>query len=246
MNIMRKRFTIGLAGLLIELNTISPRTCIYCMDYLQEGKPDIRISVTENDVRKEQLECEKEGIRKNEIGLETISAYRKITESIIDYGIVLMHGAVIAIGDNSYMFAAPSGTGKTTHIKLWLRNIRDSYVVNGDKPLIIVEKDRLVACGTPWSGDERMNTNTMKPLKSIVFMERSDKNHINKLSFQQAYPYLIQQTYIPHNKEAAKKVLSLIASMGNKASFWRFQCNNFESDCFETSYKALINCDNAI
>ena len=241
MDIMRKQFTIGLAGLLIEIDTVSPRTCVYCMDYLQEGKPDIRIKVTEKDVENELLECESEGIRKNRIGLETMCAYRKITESVIDYGIVLMHGAVIAVGNCAYMFSAPSGTGKTTHIRLWLRNANCAYVVNGDKPLIKVEEDMLIACGTPWSGDERMNTNTMKPLKSIIFMERSENNRIEKLSFQQAYPYLIQQTYIPHNKEMAIKVLSLLSSMNNKTSFWHFYFNNLEENCFETSYNTLIN-----
>lgn len=239
MDIMRKCFTVGIAGHIIEIETISPRTCIFCMKYLKEGVPDIRIRITEEDVNQEMLE--NAGNNPNPVDLETMAACRKVTEKLLDYDIILMHGAVIASGESAYMFSAPSGTGKTTHVKLWLRNLRDSYVVNGDKPFIKIEDNRLVVYGSPWSGQEHMNKNTMLPLKSIVFMVRSEKNHIEKLSFAQAYVYLLQQTYIPHNEVMARKVLKLLSSIQEKVSFWMFYSNNFDDDCFETSYNALIN-----
>lgn len=238
MSIMRNHFTVGLAGYLIEVDSISPRACILCMDYLMEGNPDCRVKITEEDVRRELLDSV--GISSNAISLENAAVYRKITEKLLAYGVILMHGAVIGIGDSAYMFSAPSGTGKTTHIRLWLRNINDSYVINGDKPLIKIESDRIIACGTPWSGNENMNTNTMKPLKAIVFLERSDSNYIEELSFPKAYPYLLRQTYLPNNPEKAKKVLELLSQIYKKTTFWRFHCNNFKEDCFRTAYNALI------
>ena len=237
MDIMRNSFTVGIAGHIIEIQTISPRTCIFCMDYLEEGIPDIRVRVTEEDVKQEMLmNAEK---NPSPVDLETVAACRKITELLLDYDILLMHGAVIASGGSAYMFSAPSGTGKTTHVRLWLRSIHDSYVVNGDKPFIKIENDRIMACGSPWSGKEHMDTNIMVPLKSIVFMERSEKNKMEKLTYAQAYIYLIQHTYIPREEKKARKALALLASTREKVSFWKFYSNNLDDDCFITSYSAL-------
>lgn len=244
MNIMQNQFTIGLAGLIIEVDTISPRTCILCREYLQDGEPDFKIKVTKEDIYKEYIAsgC----IKNNEINLETLAAYRKIVEKALYYDTILMHGAVIAIGNNSYMFSAPSGTGKTTHIKLWLNNVDGCYVVNGDKPLIRIQNDKVYACGTPWSGNEHLNKNVITSLKSIVIMERAECNSIEKISFSQVYPYLIQQTFRPRDVEKVKKVLSLLSRLYGKVSFWRFQCNNFNDDCFEVAYNALTNQTNDI
>lgn len=63
-----------------------------------------------------------------------------------------MHGTVVDHNGQAYMFTAPSGTGKTTHAKLWLDNLPDAFIVNGDKPFIIAGDEQPKACGTPWAG----------------------------------------------------------------------------------------------
>ncbi|MBQ0065579.1 MAG: hypothetical protein KBT48_07415 [Firmicutes bacterium] len=47
------------------------------------------------------------------------------------------------------MFTAVLGTGKTTHTRLWLKNLPESFVVNGDKPLLQIDKEQTLVCGTP-------------------------------------------------------------------------------------------------
>ena len=175
MDIMRKCFTMSLAGLVIQLDTTSTSACVLCRDYLQEGSPDIYIKVTQEDVDREYKN--RSLIKHNRVSAETTAAYRKIVEAVLDYDIFLMHGAVVSVEDNAFMFSAPSGTGKTTHINLWLKNVKDAIVVNGDKPFRKSTQNGVLACGTPWCGKEDMNTNTMKPLHSIVLLERADNNN---------------------------------------------------------------------
>ena len=166
--------------------------------------------------------------------------YRKIIDVAVDYDVFLMHGAVVATNEQAFMFTAPSGTGKTTHVKQWLKNDKKSYIVNGDKPLIKITNEDAFACGTPWSGNEHMNTNSMVPLKAIVLMERNETNHIEAISFAHAYRFLIQQTYIPSNVEKAQKTLNLLTRLGKIVSFYKFQFNNFSDDCFTIAYQALV------
>lgn len=238
MDIMRKDFTVGFAGLLIEIETVSTCVCVFCRDYFQDGQPDFKVQITEDDIGKEIEESSL--VRPDKVTAELTAAHRKIVEKAIDYNVFLMHGAVIALGEESYMFSAPSGTGKTTHIKLWLQHVDDSIVVNGDKPMVRIVDDDVMVCGTPWSGSEHLHTNVIKPLKAIVFMERGESNHIEEIDFSEAYPHLLEQTYIPRDLEKAKKVLALISSMYKKVSFYRFQCNNLKDDCFKTAYNGLV------
>ena len=151
-----------------------------------------------------------------------------------------MHGAVVALDEASYMFIAKSGTGKSTHIQNWLENIGGAYVVNGDKPFIIVGKDGALACGSPWAGKENLQTNAIVPLKSIVLLERASENHMERISAAQAFPFLLEQVHHPASREKMQKTLRLMQRMSSSVSFWRFQCNNFKDDCFDVAYSALV------
>ena len=239
MNIMRNSFTVNFAGLTIGIETISPSACVLCRDYLVDGSEDFNVKICQADVDKEYEDSGE--IKPSKLRAEITAVYRKIVEGGIDYDVFLMHGAVIAVDDAAILFTAPSGTGKTTHIKLWLQNISDAVVVNGDKPLLRLINDQIVACGTPWCGNENMNSNIIKPLKAIVIMKRSEDNYIEPVSFQEAYPFLLQQTYLPKDPEKAKKVLSLLLKLNKRVSFYRFYFNNYKCDCFNTAYRALFN-----
>ena len=237
MDIMRKIFTVGFAGVVIEIDTVSSCVCVLCRDYLLEGNPDIKVKITKVDI---ENELKLSPIRKKDyVSAELAAAYRKIVEAALDYNFLLMHGAAIADGEESFVFSAPSGTGKTTHIKLWLQKSKNAMVINGDKPLIRVLDNSVVVCGTPWSGSEHMNTNIVKPLKSIVFMERGDDNFIEEISFSQAYLRLLEQTYMPREEVKARKMLSLLLSLNGKLSFYRFRFNNYKEDCFDVAYNTL-------
>lgn len=233
-------FVIKTAGLNIGINALSPSTYGYCLSYLSDEEPDFCIDVTREDVELEKIDRASNMKEANDPYSETIAAYRKIVDKIIDYDVFLMHGAVVATGSIAYMFSASSGTGKTTHIKQWLRNLDEAYVVNGDKPLIKVTEKEIYACGTPWCGKERLGRNVMVPLRGIIQLNRNEKNSIRQVSFSEIYPFLLQQTHIPGDSINARKTLGLLARLYEKVSFWVFDCNNFAEDCFETAYNALI------
>lgn len=172
--------------------------------------------------------------------LETIVIHRKICNELLSLNTFLMHGAVVAVDGNAYLFTADSGVGKTTHIRKWLKNIEGCFVVNGDKPLIKITDTQAIACGTPWRGKEEMGTKTMVPLKAIVLMERAEKNAINKITLGQAFAFLLAQTYRPDDEAKMRKTLQLMQRLNPLVSFWWFQCNNFADDCFDVAYNALM------
>ena len=215
-----RKFVVRIADVNIEINTLSTGTYGYCIDYLTSDKQDIDISITKEDVDQLIKADQRASQFINEAYLESIAVYQKIVEEMLSYKCFMMHGAVVAIDNAAWMFSAKSKTGKTTHVKKWLKHINGAYIVNGDKPLIKIQHDQVYACGTPWCGKERLGRNTMVPLKAVVFLERSESNSIQKLTFSNSFLYLLQHVYIPSNPEKAKETLQLLQMLEDKVSFY--------------------------
>lgn len=234
-----QHFRISVAGHCIGIDSLYAEVYRLCAGYLCDCEPEIQIRISTEDIVREREEAaDEKNIYKNSY-LETLSVYRKISEALLDYDTFLMHGAVVAKGQDAYMFTAKSGTGKTTHIRKWLENLEDAYVVNGDKPLIHVTEQEAIACGTPWCGKENLATNCMLPLRAIVFMERGDKNEMKEMSFSEAFPFFLQQTYHPDDGEKMKKTLKLIYRTMGKVKFYRYIFDNMQKDAFDVSYGTL-------
>ena len=92
-----------------------------CSEYLTDEAPLFSVGADEEH---------KEELRKFFLGssqvfsdafLESIAVQEKICAAVLDYDAAVFHAALIAFDGQGVAFAAPSGTGKTTHIKLWQR-----------------------------------------------------------------------------------------------------------------------------
>ena len=233
-------FSIEIAGLIIGIDAISTGIYGYCIRYLTDKSPVVRVGITEEELHKEILKNKKYRKVPNEVYLESIGIYRKIAEYALSHDVLLMHGAVIAHKKDAFMFVASSGTGKTTHIRQWLLNDKEAYVVNGDKPLIRINSKEAFACGSPWNGKEEMGTNATVRLNAIIILERSNENHIEEIPFKAAYPYLLEYSHRPEDIAKMKKTIDLLMRLNGKVRFFKFYINNFKKDCFPMAYNKLI------
>ena len=215
-------FTISIAGVVVKIHTMYSRTYWMCKNYICDDTPDFEVTITEEDLLEEQFLAL--GNNEHYLGgyLEPTAVYRKIIERAVDYNILMLHGAAIALNNTGYIFSGKSGVGKTTHIKKWLDQNADAIVLNGDKPLIRYMNDSFFVCGTPWSGKEYLNTNKMIQLKSIVFMTRNDNNSVTEIDFQNAVPFLLKQIYIHKDPGKLQQSLDLVANMKGKVNFYAF------------------------
>lgn len=107
-------------------------------------------------------------------------------------GTVLFHAAVVSHEGKGYMFLGPSGTGKSTHARLWLKYIADTALVNDDNPVVRLADDGLpVVYGSPWSGKTPCYRNVSYPLGGIVLLSQAPYNKIHRLSGIRAYASLV-------------------------------------------------------
>ena len=237
-------FKVKMAGHIAQVETQHVHPRAICTPFLTEESPEFSICTTQNDVdqQRKQYEAENGECCLWDGAMETLALQEKLTKKLIDCGVFMMHGAALAYRGYAFVFSASSGMGKSTHIMKWLDRLPDAFVVNGDKPFILTKDDGRppLACGSPWAGKENLYTNTMVPLKSIILMERAEENHIEQITFAQAFPALLQQVYRPDDEEKMRKTLKLMQRLNPAVSFWRFQCNNFKDDCFDVAYNALV------
>lgn len=106
---------------------------------------------------------------------------------------LLMHSSVVRHNGMANMFLGASGTGKSTHSRLWLGNIEGCDLINDDNPAITVAQDGKTAYvhGTPWSGKTPCYRNLSVPVRAIVRLQQAPHNRISPLKGLEAYVCII-------------------------------------------------------
>ena len=225
--------TYRLAGHVIEIKSIYKDVHTLCAPYRVDDEAEYHISITSVDIdfeRKRSMQTEAlehVSIQSHTNSyLETLAVYRKLAQLLVQEDILLMHGSVVAVDGQAYLFTAKSGTGKSTHTSLWMQQFGSRAVmVNGDKPLLHVANEGVTVYGTPWDGKERLSTNIACPLKAVCILTRSEKNHIKRISKKDALPMLCQQIHRPEAPDALVKVLALVNQLGSSVPLYRLECN---------------------
>ena len=106
---------------------------------------------------------------------------------------VLFHAAVVSHGGKGYLFLGPSGTGKSTHARLWLQHIEGTELVNDDNPVVRIADDgTAVVYGSPWSGKTPCYRNVSGPLGGIVMLSQAPYNKIRRLGGIESYVALME------------------------------------------------------
>ena len=103
-------------------------------------------------------------------------------------GALEMHSSVVMHQGKGYLFLGRSGTGKSTHSRLWLRNIPDTELLNDDNPILRVMPDGSARVyGTPWSGKTPCYKAKDVPVGAIVRIEQAPENAIRRHRTLEAY-----------------------------------------------------------
>lgn len=141
---MTKKYKI--ADKVVEVTSIYDDVHKYCADYQTDEPADYSVITTQADIdferEKSAREDEVEGIPVRHFSdsyLEELAVYRKIAEKMLEYDTVLFHGSVVAVDNVGYLFTAKSGTGKSTHTRLWREYFGDRAVMVNDDIVALLE-----------------------------------------------------------------------------------------------------------
>ena len=235
-----------IADQVAEVSSIYDAVHEDCADYRTDEPADYSVSVTQVDIdferQKSDRELEIEGtlqIHFSDAYLEGLAVYRKIAEKMIDYNTMLFHGSVVAVDGVGYLFTAKSGTGKSTHTRLWRTYfVERAVMVNDDKPLLKITDNGVIAYGTPYNGKHRLGTNISVPLKAVCILTRAAENSIVPITREQAYAMLVQQAYRPADSTKMLKTMSLIDLLAEQVGLYRLGCN-MDKSAAKVAYEGM-------
>ena len=89
---------------------------------------------------------------------------------------IMIHASVVNHKGHGVAFLGKSGTGKSTHSRLWLTHIPATVLLNDDNPAIRLTAAGIFIYGTPWSGKTPCYKNEKLPLKAFVRLQQAPVN----------------------------------------------------------------------
>ena len=103
------------------------------------------------------------------------------------FGTVAIHTSTIQYKEKAVLFLGESGTGKSTHTRLWQENIEGAVLLNDDSPILRFIDGNLWVYGSPWSGKTPCYKNERYPLAACVRLSQAPENRIEMLSVIRGY-----------------------------------------------------------
>lgn len=149
-------------------------------------------------------------------------------QNIVGRGAFCYHASALSVDGEGILFSADSGTGKSTHSRLWKEFMTEHEVVNlnDDKPIIRLSDGEPWVYGSPWSGKHSINSNSRAKAKALVFLERGTENHIEQVRPESVLSFLFPQViYGKRDRNQVAELLELLDRFVRSISVYRLQCN---------------------
>ena len=161
-------------------------------------------------------------------------------EALLHFNGFMLHSSGVVVDGYAYLFSADPGTGKSTHTDLWVKFFGSdrAKIINDEKPAIRMMDDEIYVYGTPWSGKTDQNLNMRVPLGAIVFLERSEHNHIERIEPKEAIPLILQQTIRPREQDVMIKLLDMLDKVLSNIKLYRLGCDISE-EAVRVSYNGI-------
>ena len=96
-------------------------------------------------------------------------------------GGIAIHSSVIVKDGGAVLCLGESGTGKSTHTRLWFENIEGARLLNDDRPIIRIIDGKCIAYGSPWSGKTHCYVNKCVPVRAFMRLSQAPHNKIFRL-----------------------------------------------------------------
>ena len=139
---------------------------------------------------------------------------------------LLMHASTVVKAGVGYLFLGVSGTGKSTHSRLWMEALDDVTLLNDDNPVLRIGNDGVARVyGTPWSGKTPCYIDRSVPIGGIVDLEQAPRNAIARLSPSEAYAAILSSSSgLKSDSATADGMHDTLSSLLAQVPCWHLQC----------------------
>ena len=138
---------------------------------------------------------------------------------------LLVHASLVRQDGYGYAFVAKSGTGKSTQVSMWLRNLPNCDLMNDDNPIIRIIEGKPYIYGSPWSGKTPCYRRTKAPLGAVTSIVRSKTNQVVKLGVVQAFAALLPScSSMKWDKKSYDKICDIISDVVETTGIYELHC----------------------
>lgn len=223
-----------IAGLRVAMDTFG-RADDFSKPYMidREGQPDMVI-------RADWTKWQKLHPQGGDALFEYMATGENFYTQLLNFDGLMLHSSALIMDGRAYLFSAPCGTGKSTHVCLWRRVFGDDRVrvLNDDKPALRLEDGVWYAYGTPWSGKTGQNLNLRAPLGGICIIERGETNEIAPFTGPQMVKMVLSQTTELRDPMLRLKQLDLLDKLLTQVPVWKLKCN-MDPEAARVSHAAM-------
>ncbi|MBE6825248.1 MAG: hypothetical protein E7513_07965 [Ruminococcaceae bacterium] len=213
-----------IADLNIGIENHSDFTKEYLKDYLSsDTEYDFCISITKDIIEYEKQNSEEDFPHKY---YEATAILRNICKKVVsDYDGFFLHCSCLEYEGNAYVFTAKSGTGKSTHSRLWREVFGDKVtMINDDKPIIRLIDDKFYIYGTPWNGKHHISNNIKSEIKAIYYLSQGSENAIAKSDPISSISKILSQTVLPDDKKSMENLLDMVEKLVSSTPVFDLSC----------------------
>lgn len=149
----------------------------------------------------------------------------QFTFSAAVHDTVLLHASVTRHKGKANLFFGVSGTGKSTHSRLWHQYVPDSDLMNDDNPVIRILDGEAMVFGTPWSGKTLCYRNVKAPIRALVRLEQDPENIMERLHSLQAYASVVAAcSSIRWNHSVMDGIVPTVEKLAMTVPCYRLRC----------------------
>lgn len=150
-------------------------------------------------------------------------AYGAVT---IPLGFLKVHASVTELKGKALVFLGVSGTGKSTHSRLWRKYIEGCSLLNDDEPIVrIMDDGQVRVYGAPWSGSTPCYRNEWAEVVAFVHLYQSPTNHLRLLPGRDAFNSLFSSIALLQEAQGGVfPVFSSVANVLERIPVYRLDC----------------------
>ncbi len=237
------RFKI--ADVVFDVKLNFKRTLELCERFLYEGEkaPEYSFEVTMEDIEKEKGHLVDQKTYSDSY-YEGLVVFRSLCDHLLRRGDgMIFHCSALAVDGKAYLFTAPSGTGKSTHARLWRELLGDKVtMINDDKPIIRLIDGKFYVYGTPWQGKHNLGVNDRAEISAVIEVKRGEQNTIEKIAKDKLILTVFNQTIRPSDPQKMMNLMDLTDKLLRSVETYRLYCNT-DISAAKIAYEALSKGD---
>ena len=141
-------------------------------------------------------------------------------------GAVPVHTSAVVCDGKAVLCLGESGTGKSTHTRLWRENIAGISLLNDDSPIVRAEADGIYAYGSPWSGKSPCFRQERYPVAALLRIVQRPENTIKRLGVVEAFAALQPSCppVLAHDEGCMDMTVDFISKVVGQVPVYRLGC----------------------